>query len=131
MQLSGHLNNRVTLLRPVVTRSPLGEQVTTWEKDGEYWASVTANPGTRTADTGEIFLTGGVKVRMRYHPRASERMRLWHDGEVYAINNLHKSRIDDVTTFTAVRLPDSEPYDFHESELWHESDEWHPEPSNP
>lgn len=127
MQLSGQLRNRVILLSPTVTDSPLGEQVTEWVKEGEYWAGVTPTPGARDSSTGEVVHTGGIKVRMRYHPRVSERMRLVYDSEVYAVENLYKSRTDDVTTFIATRLPDASPYDYHESELWKEHEEWSPD----
>jgi SPP1 family predicted phage head-tail adaptor len=86
---AGLLREKVTILKPVVTRNDYGDEVTTWEQVCTTRARVDFRSGTRAVEANEVVNPYTVTFVIRRFPQLSGYMRLsWH-GNLYAIESIN------------------------------------------
>ena len=84
---AGQLDQRVTVLRPVETRSASGEVVTTYEADtaigdaGAVWASILPLSGNRFFAADQLQTKVTHEVRVRYQDGYRSHHRIRHEAE--------------------------------------------------
>lgn len=112
---SRRLNDRVKFLEPVVTRSAIGTQETTWRgaivdtegTEQQTWADVQTASGSRMMQNGDIELIDDIVVNVRCNRNISERWRIVWQGRTYVIiaPPVHDRELWS-TRISARRLPD-------------------------
>ncbi len=86
----GRLDRRITIERPVESRSATGQELLTWVTWCSTWAAV-SHPKTGADETvvGDVILvTTRVDFEIRYRTGLTEKMRIRYNGSLYNILNI-------------------------------------------
>lgn len=101
MITAGKLSERVGILVPSVSRSPMGEQLTEYKEVRTVWANVVFQRGAQALAMGEVYLNRSIVITMRNNDVVTERCRLRWDGKIYVIESLNRSGHDGSVTIAA------------------------------
>lgn len=82
---AGLLRHRVTLYRPIETRTLAGESLIEWEEYDIVWASVEPVSGGEEWLSSKARENIDVSIRMRYRPDVEAKHRAVHAGVNYEI----------------------------------------------
>ena len=97
---AGTLRDIISVEEPVETRDGFGGQQTGWRTVWRGKANVGPTGGTRKEINSETVHTATRKVKVRWKPAFSVRMRLVIDGQKYRILAMDRNRADMSATFT-------------------------------
>lgn len=84
----GRLNERVSLLRPVLTQDAAGQSVTTWELAALVWAELLPLRSTERFAAAAVQQENTLKVRIRRRTDVNGTWRLEHKGRGYDITGV-------------------------------------------
>ena len=85
---AGPLRDRVQIMRKVVTRNTIGDEVPTWELVREVWASVEPLRGREYISLREAQSDLTTRIRMRYTPDIGTAMRVVSGDSTYDIDSI-------------------------------------------
>jgi SPP1 family predicted phage head-tail adaptor len=85
MSRAGEFRSRVTLRKPVKTRTEWGDVVTTYEDVAETWAAVEWQSGRRYEAAAKLNAEVQGVVRLRYRTDVKADWRIYYSGRVLEI----------------------------------------------
>jgi SPP1 family predicted phage head-tail adaptor len=90
----GRLRERITIQQPAETRNAIGESVQTWSTFATRWASVDGLSSREFLLQGQQQTEITHRVRLRYVPGMTSRMRIVWRGRVLEVTSLleHRNR---------------------------------------
>jgi len=77
--------HRVTIQQPTETLDALGEPMTTWATYAERWSSIEPTTGSESVIAYQVGATANVKMRMRYTPSITPKMRAVYGSRTFQI----------------------------------------------
>ncbi len=103
---AGTLTDIVTFENPETVRDNFGGQHTEWKAVWKGRANITNTGGSRREENGEIVHTLTRKVKIRFRPVLSPKMRIDIEGLKYRILAMDRNRADMSATFTVELIND-------------------------
>ena len=88
MMRAGPLRCRITIEAPVETQGSDGSIVTTWKTFTEAWASIEPLIGREYFAQQREQATESHKIRMRYQPGITHKMRVAWDSRLFEIESV-------------------------------------------
>lgn len=74
---AGRINHRVIVERPVVTRGTSGQEATTWERFGEFWAGIEPSRGRESNQTGQVTASYDTLIVLRWSLKVNQITAKW------------------------------------------------------
>jgi SPP1 family predicted phage head-tail adaptor len=94
---AGDLRHRVILQRPIEIRgTDYADVQRTWQDVATLWASVEPLSGREFFANAEMQGELTARVRLRYRPGVTPKMRLQYDGRIFEIQSVMNVNEDDV-----------------------------------
>lgn len=92
MITAGSMQERVTIIHPVVVRGEFGEQSRTWNDGSTVWANVQYLRGHEAVTAGEVWLAKTISITMRNNKELTERCRLRWNEKNYRITSANRNK---------------------------------------